>query len=77
MLREQIEIWEDETLDNEIRRDAQKSGYTEDDAVELVKQYRRENKERAASIEIIDNDLENGSREIFDLFNKSLDRTET
>lgn len=29
------------------------------------------------SIEIIDDDLENGSREITDLFNRSLDRTET
>lgn len=28
------------------------------------------------SIEIIDEDLESGSREIADLFNKSLDRTE-
>jgi hypothetical protein len=28
------------------------------------------------SIEIIDDDLESGSREIADLFNKSLDRTE-
>lgn len=29
------------------------------------------------SIEIIDEDLESGRREISDLFNKSLDRTET
>ncbi|CAN5648479.1 hypothetical protein BH20ACI4_BH20ACI4_30690 [soil metagenome] len=29
------------------------------------------------SIEIVDEDLENGSREIADLFNKSLDRTGT
>ena len=42
LIKEQIEIWEDEKLDEEIRRDAQKSGYTEDDAVELVRQYRRE-----------------------------------
>ncbi len=47
--KEQIEIWEDEKLDEEISRDAQKSGYTEDDAVELVRQLRREKKERAAS----------------------------
>lgn len=47
LLKEQIEIWEDETLDCEISRDAQKSGYTEEDAVELVRQYRREKKERA------------------------------
>lgn len=43
-VKEQIEIWEDEKLDEEIRKDAQKSGYTEDDAVELVRQYRREKK---------------------------------
>lgn len=29
------------------------------------------------SIEIVDEELESGSREIADLFNKSLDRTET
>jgi hypothetical protein len=49
LIKEQVEIWEDEGLDEEIRKDAQKSGYTEDDAVELVRQYRREKKERAAS----------------------------
>ena len=49
LLKEQIEIWEDEALDREISRDAQKSGYTEDDAVELVRQYRREKKARADS----------------------------
>ena len=47
LLKEQIEIWEDEALDREISRDVQKSGYAEDDAVELVRQYRREKKERA------------------------------
>ena len=36
LMKEQVEIWEDEKLDEEIREDAQKSGYTEDDAVELV-----------------------------------------
>ena len=49
LLKEQIEIWEDEELDREISRDAQKSGYTEDDAVELVRQYRLEKKQRATS----------------------------
>lgn len=49
LVKEQVEIWEHERLDDEIRKDAQKSGYTEDDAVELVRQYRREKKERAAS----------------------------
>ena len=49
LIKEQVEIWEHERLDEEISRDAQKSGYTEDDADELVKQYRREKKERATS----------------------------
>lgn len=48
-INEQMEIWEHERLDEEISKEAQKSGYTEDDAVELVRQYRREKKERAAS----------------------------
>jgi hypothetical protein len=38
------EIAEDEALDDEISRDAQRSGYTEDDAVEIVRQYRLEKK---------------------------------
>lgn len=49
LLKEQIEIWEDEALDREISREAQKSGYTEVDAVGLVRQHRREKKERAVS----------------------------
>ena len=49
LLKEQIEIWEDEALDREISREAQKSGCAEEDAVELVRQYRREKKERAVS----------------------------
>ncbi len=48
-MKECLEIWEHEKLDSEISKEAQKSGYTEDDAVELVRQYRREKKERAAS----------------------------
>jgi hypothetical protein len=49
LIKEQMEIWEDEALDREISLEAQKSGYTEDDAVELVRQYRREKRENAAS----------------------------
>ncbi len=49
LLEEQMEIWEDESLDREIGCEAQKSGYTEDGAVELVRQYRLEKKERAVS----------------------------
>ena len=48
-MREQLEIWEDEKLDQEIKRDAQRSGYTEDDVVELVRQHRREKKQQAAT----------------------------
>ena len=48
-MREQLEIWEDEKLDQEMKRDVQRSGYTEDDAVELVRQYRREKKQQAAN----------------------------
>ena len=44
LMREQVEIWEHEKLDEEISKEAQKSGYTEDDAVELVRQHRREKK---------------------------------
>ena len=49
LIKEQVEIWEHEKLDDEISKEAQKSGYTENDAVELVRQYRREKKERANS----------------------------
>lgn len=47
LMREQLEIWEDEKLFREMRRDARKSGYTEDDAVELVREYRREKRQQA------------------------------
>lgn len=36
------EVAEDEALDEEISRDARKSGYREEDAVEIVREYRRE-----------------------------------
>ena len=48
-IRETLEIWEDQKLDKEIQTEAQKSGYTEDDAVDLVKKYRVEKKNRYAS----------------------------
>lgn len=35
-IRELLEIWEDETLDNEIAAQARLSGLGEEDAVELV-----------------------------------------
>jgi len=48
-MREQLEIWEDEKLDREIKRDVQRSGYSENDAVELVRQYRLEKKQQTAN----------------------------
>jgi hypothetical protein len=47
-MREQLESWEIETLFNEMRRDAQRSGYTARDAVRLVREYRREKKAKQA-----------------------------
>ena len=41
-MRECLEIWEDEQLDQEIQADARRSGYSEADAVEIVKQLRGE-----------------------------------
>lgn len=48
-MRECLETWEYKQLDEEMRRDAQRSGYTEDDAVELVRQHRAEKKAKRAS----------------------------
>ena len=47
LLRERLEIWEDERLFAEMRRDARRSGYTEADAVDLVRQHRLEKKKPA------------------------------
>ncbi len=41
-MREYLEICEDKRLDQEIQADARRSGYSEEDAVEIVKQLRRE-----------------------------------
>ena len=48
-IQEQLEIWEDQKLDAEIRKQVQKSGYREEDAVEIVRQHRRE--KQAARVE--------------------------
>jgi hypothetical protein len=48
-MNECLEVWEDEALDEEISRDVQRSGYTEDDAVEIVRQYRQEKKNQRVS----------------------------
>lgn len=47
---ESLEIMEDQELDEEIRRDVSAGGYREEDAVEIVRRYRREkNNQRAAT----------------------------
>jgi hypothetical protein len=46
-MQECLDTWEFDQLFKEIRRDARKSGYREEDAVEIVRQYRREKKEQA------------------------------
>ena len=40
-MRQCLEVWEDQALDEEIRCDAQRSGYRETDAVAVVRQCRR------------------------------------
>lgn len=47
-MRETLQIWEHQKLDREIQKEARKSGYTEDDAVELVRKYRAEKKNNRA-----------------------------
>jgi hypothetical protein len=48
-MRECLERWEDQQWDEKMRRDARRSGYREEDAVEIVRQYRREKRERRAA----------------------------
>lgn len=43
-MRECLESWEDQELDAEISRQAQTSGHTERDAVEIVRRHRAEKK---------------------------------
>jgi hypothetical protein len=52
------EISADETLDDEISRDAQRSGYREEDAVEIVHRHRRD--KGLGSGERTSNDLARG-----------------
>jgi uncharacterized protein YdaU (DUF1376 family) len=47
-MRERLEIWEDQRLDEEIRHDARHSGYREEDAVDIVREHRQEQRERRA-----------------------------
>ncbi len=39
-MRECLEVWEDQKLDEEIRREAQRSGYREEDSVDIVRRHR-------------------------------------
>ena len=48
-MRERLESWEDQQLDEEMRRDAQHSDNREKDAVEMVRRYRQEKRERRAA----------------------------
>ncbi|QQS48118.1 MAG: hypothetical protein IPM66_05580 [Acidobacteriota bacterium] len=41
-IRECLEAWEDEALDDAIEEVARRSGYREDDAADLVRRFRRE-----------------------------------
>jgi hypothetical protein len=47
-MRECLEVWEDQKLDEEIRRDAQRSDCAEEDAVEIVRRHRLGKGRRAA-----------------------------
>ncbi len=49
LLREYLEIQADIALTEEMRRDAQKSGYRGADAVKLVREYRAEKRNRRAA----------------------------
>ena len=44
-MRDCLRMWQDQELDEAIRRDAQQSGCSEEDAVEIVRQYRQEKRE--------------------------------
>ena len=43
-MQERLETWELEKLFREMKRDARKSGFSEEDAVEIVRQHRLEKK---------------------------------
>jgi hypothetical protein len=49
-MQECLEVWKDQKLDEEIRSDARHSGYTEQDAVEILRRQRvNQRSNRAAS----------------------------
>ena len=45
IVREYLDIYEDEKLFRQMQRDARRSGYREEDAVDLVRQVRQEMRE--------------------------------
>jgi len=47
-MRECLEIWEDQKLDEEIRRDVNRSGYREEDSIAIVRRHRSTKGHRAA-----------------------------
>ena len=46
VVREYLEIYEDEKLFCQMQREARRSGYREEDAVDLVRQVRRQMREQ-------------------------------
>ena len=48
-MRECLEVWQDQKLDEEIQREAQNSGYREADAVTIVRHHRQKKREQRAA----------------------------
>lgn len=48
-MRDCIDTWEAQVLDEDIRRDLANSPYTEEDAEEIVRKYRQEKARGAAA----------------------------
>jgi len=48
-MRECLEIWDDQKLDEEIQRDARHTGFREGDAVDIVRRHRLEKKGQRAA----------------------------
>ena len=47
-MRQCLEVWEDRMLDEEPRRDVQRGGHAEEDAVDIVRRHRLGKTRRAA-----------------------------
>ncbi|MBX7224327.1 MAG: hypothetical protein K1Y36_30710 [Blastocatellia bacterium] len=45
-MNECLEIWEDQQMDQDMQKEARSSAYHEDEAVNLVRQYRQEKQKR-------------------------------